>query len=378
MFTEGLYTPKSFIVTASDGKETAGKFVGLVDNQDVAKLGELEKWALFSNARNVYKFDGGKWYMSYDKGVNFPVGPDNGKYRVEGDNILLCNKIGEVKQTLSLKGNQIVHTKTEVSCTFVTVFANAELPSETYEPPKAKPVAPPSPEQRKVFAPKIPPKPAEPPKPVVAERPKPVIVEQPKPVEQPRPVIIEQPKPVEPPKIVEQPRPVIVEQPKHVEPPKPVIVEQPKPEPPKPVPPPKPVAEPKNISIKRYEKTDETAVFDLLRAEGDEWQDYYYSADKFKHYRMAINNCIVYVCHDGKSVYGFVRAWHDENFGICVLDLLLHKSFRGFSFGQRLMEQIVKDYPDKTVYAAGDTNIYRQNLVYIKAGTAFTVKERKK
>ena len=119
------------------------------------------------------------------------------------------------------------------------------------------------------------------------------------------------------------------------------------------------------IKIKRYEKADEAALFDLIRSEGEEWGDYSRDEKAVAKYANALNNCIVYVGYDGDTLCGFIRARDDYGYGIYIFDLLVHQKYRGHSYGKRLIEQICKDYSG-TIYVMSDVDEYYAKQGYKK------------
>ena len=57
-----------------------------------------------------------------------------------------------------------------------------------------------------------------------------------------------------------------------------------------------------------------------------------------------------------------------------MIDLLVNKSWRGFSIGKELMECIVTDYPDIDVLVMSDVDEYYEKIGYEKEGSIFKVK----
>ena len=120
-----------------------------------------------------------------------------------------------------------------------------------------------------------------------------------------------------------------------------------------------------SLQIKRYEATDEAALFDLIRSEGEEWGDYTRDKKAVAKYKNALNNCIVYVGYDSDTLCGYIRARDDYGYGIYIYDLLVHKKYRGNSYGKQLIEQICKDYSG-TVYTMSDVDEYYAKQGYKK------------
>ena len=126
-------------------------------------------------------------------------------------------------------------------------------------------------------------------------------------------------------------------------------------------------------TIRRYTPADESALFELLEREGEEWQDYWKGANRDK-YRIAQNNSISYLVFEGDTLCGYVRCKDDDGYGVYVHDLLVDKHSRGKDYGRMLMERVVKDYPEAPVYVMSDVDPYYSKLGYEIAGTLFIVK----
>jgi len=124
--------------------------------------------------------------------------------------------------------------------------------------------------------------------------------------------------------------------------------------------------------IKKYTPEDEAKLFDLIENAGDEWKAYWQGAGKEK-YRNAIVDSIVYVVYVGETLCGYARCRQDEPTGIYVIDLLVNPKFRGNEYGRLLMEKVVEDFPDTTVYVNSDVNPYYEKLGYKAIGTIFKV-----
>jgi len=127
--------------------------------------------------------------------------------------------------------------------------------------------------------------------------------------------------------------------------------------------------------IKKYTPEDEAKLFDLIENEGDEWKAYWQGAGKEK-YRKAIADSLVYVVYVGETLCGYARCRQDEPTGIYVIDLLVNPKFRGNEYGRLLMEKVVEDFPDTTVYVNSDVNPYYEKLGYKAIGTIFKVSKR--
>jgi ribosomal protein S18 acetylase RimI-like enzyme len=126
------------------------------------------------------------------------------------------------------------------------------------------------------------------------------------------------------------------------------------------------------MEIKRYSKTDEPLLFDLLVDEGDEWSDYHGEAGRDK-YVKALESSITYIACDKALVCGYVRCREDDGFGVYIYDLLVRKSYRGRNIGKSLMERVCRDFPGQPVYVMSDVDGYYEKLGYRREGSIFEV-----
>ena len=123
------------------------------------------------------------------------------------------------------------------------------------------------------------------------------------------------------------------------------------------------------FEIKRYDKRFESAVLDVVRAEGEDWSCYW-SGDNAEKYKtaLALSNSYVALC-DGR-VCGYLRAWLD-NGQLYVFDLLVAPAFRGNQSGKKLLECLAEDYPGIPVYILSGNDEYYLKQGFHKAGTIF-------
>ena len=117
------------------------------------------------------------------------------------------------------------------------------------------------------------------------------------------------------------------------------------------------------LKIKRYnEKSDSAALFDLMRLE-DDWSDYSKDSQTQARYKTALSGDITYVAYEGDSLCGFIRARNDYGYCIYIMDLLVHKHFRGKSYGKALVEHVCKNHKG-TVYVLSDVDDYYHKQGY--------------
>lgn len=126
------------------------------------------------------------------------------------------------------------------------------------------------------------------------------------------------------------------------------------------------------MEIKRYSKSEERALFDLLVAEGDDWNDYHGENGRDK-YKKALESSITYIAADNSIICGYVRCRDDDGFGIYIYDLLVRKSYRGRDIGKSLMQQVCTDFQDQVVYVMSDVDKYYKKLGFEREGSIFKV-----
>lgn len=127
------------------------------------------------------------------------------------------------------------------------------------------------------------------------------------------------------------------------------------------------------MQIRPYQKDiDKDGIVKLIKSEGEDWACY--SADEvLVKYMSALESAITYVAYEGNVLCGYSRSLDDCGFYIYVCDLLIMAEYRGRNIGQKLMEIIYRDYPDRIVYVMSGADGYYQKLGYNKVGSIFQV-----
>ena len=126
------------------------------------------------------------------------------------------------------------------------------------------------------------------------------------------------------------------------------------------------------IDIKRYSKDYQTALFELIAGEGEDWIEYYGPSGRDK-YLKAVESSVTYIAFDEGVACGYIRARDDAGLCAIILDLLVRKTHRGKQIGRMLIEQIVKDFPNQKTYVMSGVDPYYQKLGYHKEGSIFKV-----
>ena len=118
-----------------------------------------------------------------------------------------------------------------------------------------------------------------------------------------------------------------------------------------------------NIKIRKYnESRDAVALFEMMRLE-DDWGEYSNDKKSESKYKIALNNDIVYVAYEDDSLCGFIRVRNDHGYGVYIHDLLVHKNYRGKSYGKALIEHVCKNHKG-TVYVMSDVDDYYHKQGY--------------
>ncbi|HHT29859.1 hypothetical protein [Petrimonas mucosa] len=71
------------------------------------------------------------------------------------------------------------------------------------------------------------------------------------------------------------------------------------------------------MEVKRYSKTDEELLFDMLVDEGDDLSDYHGLAGRGK-YIKALESSITYIAYDKTILCGYARCREDDGFSLLL------------------------------------------------------------
>lgn len=126
------------------------------------------------------------------------------------------------------------------------------------------------------------------------------------------------------------------------------------------------------ITVRKYTIDDENALMELIENEGADWECYY-GKEVNQKYRNSLKNSITYIAFYDNTLCGYSRSIDDNGFYIYVCDLLVDKRFRGHGIGKKLMDCVIKDYPEQTVYVMSDVDEYYEKQGYKKEGSVFEV-----
>ena len=123
-----------------------------------------------------------------------------------------------------------------------------------------------------------------------------------------------------------------------------------------------------DIKLQKYSEKDYPGVLQLIKSEGEEWEQY-----TIPEYKINLEKCITHIALVNEKIVGYIRSWDDYGQFICVLDLLVHKDYRGYKIGKMLLNTVQEEYPKMEVYILSDNNEYYKKLGYKVEGSIFKI-----
>ncbi|MET0012022.1 MAG: GNAT family N-acetyltransferase [Sedimenticola sp.] len=125
------------------------------------------------------------------------------------------------------------------------------------------------------------------------------------------------------------------------------------------------------MEIIRYKREHEVAVLAAIKEDPD-W--YIFTNDgAIDEYRKRLLESITYVCYEGETFSGYLRALLDDGFALYISELFVVPEMRNRKVGRMLISKLKSDYGDLTVYALSDEDAYYEKLDYAKAGSVFEI-----
>ena len=124
-------------------------------------------------------------------------------------------------------------------------------------------------------------------------------------------------------------------------------------------------------TIKKYTPEYQDALFSLIESEGDDWE--YHLEPNRQRYIHALSKSETFVIFEEGILVGYARILDD--YEVFVIDLLVHKNYRGKSYGQQLMEYVCAEFRGKNVFVLGADDVlpYYNKLGYQSAGVVYQV-----
>ncbi|MET0082047.1 MAG: GNAT family N-acetyltransferase [Sedimenticola sp.] len=125
------------------------------------------------------------------------------------------------------------------------------------------------------------------------------------------------------------------------------------------------------MEITRYKREHEVAVLAAIEEDPD-WEIFTNDVAIDK-YRKRLLESITYVCYQGETFSGYLRALLDDGFALYISELFVVPEMRNRKIGRSLISKLKNDYNDLTVYALSDEDAYYEKLGYKKAGSVFEI-----
>ncbi len=124
-----------------------------------------------------------------------------------------------------------------------------------------------------------------------------------------------------------------------------------------------------NIQIRKYNTADHyEKLIGLIKSEGEEWEDYLHPK-----YELNLAHSITYVAYANDILCGYVRSLNDPGLYIWVIDLLVHKHYRGHSIGKKLLEIHNTKFPEQDLFVLSDVDEYYKKQGYKREGSVFKI-----
>lgn len=127
------------------------------------------------------------------------------------------------------------------------------------------------------------------------------------------------------------------------------------------------------MKIFRYKRDHEDAVIAAIKDDPN-W-DIFTSARAIDKYRKRLHESITYVCYEGETFAGYLRALHDDGFAIYISELFVVPEMRNRKIGRMLIAKVKMDFRHLTVYALSDEDTYYEKLGYRRVGSVFEIYE---
>ena len=125
------------------------------------------------------------------------------------------------------------------------------------------------------------------------------------------------------------------------------------------------------MEIVRYKREHETAV---LTAIGEDPNWGIFTNDRaIDKYRKRLAESITYVCYEGETFTGYLRALLDDGIAIYIGELFVVPEMRNRRIGRTLIARVKSDFRNLSVYALSDEDIYYERLGYKKTGSVFEI-----
>ena len=127
------------------------------------------------------------------------------------------------------------------------------------------------------------------------------------------------------------------------------------------------------MEIIRYKREHEDVVIAAIKKDPN-W-DILTNEGAINKYRKRLHESITYVCYEGETFSGYLRALLDDGFALYISELFVVPEMRNRKIGRNLLSRVRSDFKDLNVYALSDEDAYYEKLGYKKVGSVFEIHE---
>jgi ribosomal protein S18 acetylase RimI-like enzyme len=125
------------------------------------------------------------------------------------------------------------------------------------------------------------------------------------------------------------------------------------------------------MQILKYKPEHEESLLSAIKQDAD-WEVFTNDAAIGK-YKQRLRSDVTYVCCDGGTFCGYVRAILDDGFAVYISELYVVPRFRNRMIGRSLVARVKTDHGGLAVYALSDEDAYYEKLGYKRIGSVFVI-----
>ena len=123
------------------------------------------------------------------------------------------------------------------------------------------------------------------------------------------------------------------------------------------------------MKISKYDSKHEDDIVSAI-SEDPDW-DMFSNDAAIELYKTSLINGVTFVCYNKNEFCGYLRAILDDGFAVYISELYVIPKWRNHKIGQSLLERVMSDFSNLTVYALSDEDAYYVKKGYTKIGSVF-------